>query len=206
MSDLDGRYAAWRATADGGKVVGYVLDKALRLRERGWRHYGVAALVEVARYDRALEVGPDVDGLKINNSFRAYIAREVMAADDRLVGFFEVRRSAADDPERPVVTDYVYADPPPSDPTSMPPDGVWHAYYGHGLAPVTVDQVPTASVWRCVQPGCGRTVTRERDTHLAPALGGYLAGQCPNLDCWSNNGPVRKERGSSMFAPVKEKP
>lgn len=201
MSGLDARYAAWRATADGGKVVGYVLDKALRLRERGWRHYGVAALVEVARYDRALEVGPDAEGLKINNSFRAYIAREVMAADDRLAGFFEVRRSAADvagydgrdgsieasDEDEEAL---MYGAPEP---------------YRPGLAPVTVEQVPTANRWRCVQPGCARVVTREHDKHLEPALGGYLTGQCPEKGCWSNNGPNRKEKGTSMFAPIKEK-
>jgi hypothetical protein len=206
VSALDARYAAWRATADGGKVVGYVLDKALRLRERGWRHYGVAALVEVARYDRALEVGPDADGLKINNSFRAYIAREVMAADDRLAGFFEVRRSAADVAGMETPPGYLHPDKVQArDMLVRSIERLEAEEYRPGLAPVTVEQVPIARRWRCVQPGCARVVTREGDPHLQPALGGYLSGQCPNLDCWSNSGPKRKDRGTSTFAPIREK-
>lgn len=229
---LDLRYADWRATEDGERVVQYVAQRALAMRQRGWRHYGIAALVEVARYDRALEVGPDHDGLKINNSYRAFIAREVMQ-DPRIEGFFEIRRSVADAPE---------SLPPGTQPADfgMPgtaDDKAWRESVGGGrpmpesvrmdtsgmpaeaasiarhiedrvwgnirtIPPVTPADVPVATRWRCTQPECGQEVTMESAPHIQPGLGGYKQGQCPNRTCWTNK-RTGKERGHSFFAPIK---
>jgi len=88
---LQDRYAEWRSTPDGEEVVEAIRQAALRLRARGFSHYGIAALYEAARYTRALRVGPDAEGFKLNNNWRSRIARELMAQDSSLAGFFEVR-------------------------------------------------------------------------------------------------------------------
>ena len=85
------RYEEWRATNDGQVVYENVRWRAFRLHERGWRRFGIKALWEAARYDRALEVGPDAEGYKINNNWTSRIARELMEYEPSLVGFFELR-------------------------------------------------------------------------------------------------------------------
>lgn len=216
---LDLRYADWRATGDGEAVVGYVRERALRLRERGWRHFGIAALVEAARYDRALDIGPDKDGVRVNNSYRAFIARELME-DERLAGFFEVRRSVADA--------VLVASPPDYQPRvvvrgpegEMPPevqraaermaataqgvmDGI-RASVVEVPARWSVEAVPVADRWRCTMPACGQVITREDNPDIQPALGGYRAGICPNRSCYSNT-RTGKERGHAKFAPMPKK-
>ncbi len=64
-------------------------DLALRLKKRGRNHYGIAALFEVLRYERALvTVG---DEFKLNNNYRALYAREIMENEKELGGFFATR-------------------------------------------------------------------------------------------------------------------
>lgn len=89
------RYAAWRATDDGQAVYRAVLERALALRRRGFEHWGVKALWESVRYDRALHVGHDEDGWRCNNSYTALVARELMADCPELVGMFELRQRSA---------------------------------------------------------------------------------------------------------------
>lgn len=91
---LDQQYAEWRATADGATVYNAVHAAALRLRRRGFHHYGIAALFEAARYDEALRVGPDGQGFKLNNNWRSRMARE-LGADPELAGFFTMRELTA---------------------------------------------------------------------------------------------------------------
>jgi hypothetical protein len=92
---LQQKYLAWRSTKDGETVVAYVTDAALRLRRRGWKHYGIAALIEAARYDHSLRVGPDSEGFKINNNWKARLARDLMAEVPELEGMFELRELRA---------------------------------------------------------------------------------------------------------------
>lgn len=68
---------------------------AKELRWRGWQHYGIAALVEVLRYERARTCDPNSE-FKFNNTYRAYMAREIMASNPELDGFFECRHAEAD--------------------------------------------------------------------------------------------------------------
>lgn len=88
---MEQRYQAWRASEDGRRVYAFVRDHALRMRRRGWRHYGVGALFEAARYAHDLEVGPDVHGFKLNHNWRSRLARELMDREPELAGLFETR-------------------------------------------------------------------------------------------------------------------
>lgn len=88
---IQAKYEAWRATRDGGVVYTAVKEAALRLRLRGFNHYGISALFEAARYTYSLRVGPDAEGWKINNNWRSRMARELMTNEPDLVGFFELR-------------------------------------------------------------------------------------------------------------------
>lgn len=92
---LQDRYETWLASPDGQAVYAAVRAAALRLVDRGFRHYGVKALWEAARYDHALRVGPDVDGWKLNNDWTSRMARDLMAEEPRLLGFFELRELRA---------------------------------------------------------------------------------------------------------------
>lgn len=92
---LGERYEEWRRTSDGETVVRAIEEAAMRLRARGFSHYGIAALYEAARYTRALRVGPDAEGFKLNNNWKSRIARELMETNESLRGFFEVRELRA---------------------------------------------------------------------------------------------------------------
>jgi hypothetical protein len=85
------RYEEWRGTADGQEVYHQVVERAHRLRDRGWAHFGIGALWESIRYDRAVRVGPDALGFKLNDHFRSRMAREVMERERDLSAFFELR-------------------------------------------------------------------------------------------------------------------
>lgn len=88
---IQAAYDAWRATLDGELVYENVRARAENLLRRGWRHFGIRPLWEAARYDRALVVGPDADGYKINDHYHSRMARELLAKGDVPEGFFELR-------------------------------------------------------------------------------------------------------------------
>jgi hypothetical protein len=70
---------------------------ALKLIERGRKHYGAQGVIEHIRYETAIRtVG---DEFKINNDFAAYYARMFEARNPQYTGFFSKRRSAADEVE-----------------------------------------------------------------------------------------------------------
>jgi hypothetical protein len=87
---IEERYVRWRRTEAGRVVYHDARLRALALRRAGLRHYGIAAIVEAIRYDRAVEVGRDEAGFKVNNNHRALLARELMQ-EPGLEGFFQVR-------------------------------------------------------------------------------------------------------------------
>lgn len=84
------RYENWRLGSDGETVFTACLRAALRLRRRGFRHYGIHALWEAARYSHALKIGPDIEGWKLNDHFTSRMARELMEHPE-LGNFFELR-------------------------------------------------------------------------------------------------------------------
>jgi hypothetical protein len=67
--------------------------RALAAKEKGVKHYGIAALFEVLRFSALMTTG---DEWKLNNSYRAFYARKLMAEVPELDGFFEIRTSMAD--------------------------------------------------------------------------------------------------------------
>lgn len=89
-------YLEWRKTSDGEAVVAAIRRRAIELRRRGWSRYGIQALAEVVRFDRALSVGPDAAGYRVNNSHLSRLARDLMAEDQDLASFFEVRELRSD--------------------------------------------------------------------------------------------------------------
>lgn len=92
---LADHFDAWLWTADGQRVYGEVVNRARTLRARGWQHFGIAAIWEAIRYDWSVRVGPDAEGWKVNNNWRAFMARQVMADCPDLDGFFTLREQTA---------------------------------------------------------------------------------------------------------------
>lgn len=88
---IQAAYREWRATPDGLAVVAAVRRRALEVRRRGFRRYGIQAIAEVVRFDRAIAAGPDQEGYKVNNSYLSRLARDLMDEDTELRGFFEIR-------------------------------------------------------------------------------------------------------------------
>lgn len=84
-------YREWRGTPDGAAVVARIRRRALEIKARGFRRYGIQALAEVVRFDHALRVGPDAAGYKVNNSHLSRLARDLMDEEPELRGFFETR-------------------------------------------------------------------------------------------------------------------
>lgn len=85
------RYEAWRQTSNGQMIYAAVARAAMRLRRRGIKRYGVAALFEAARYTHALRAGVDADGFKCNNNWRSRLVRELIVEYPELAGMFELR-------------------------------------------------------------------------------------------------------------------
>ena len=89
-SRVERQFASWIDTHDGRQVEAEVVKRARRLRERGFRRYGIAALIEAIRYDAGISLLGDGDW-KINNNHRSLLARRVMRLYPDLNDFFETR-------------------------------------------------------------------------------------------------------------------
>ena len=87
---MDAQYREWRESPRGERIVGEVLHRISRLRERGFRRFGIGAIWEAIRYDWAIS-GVDKDGFKLNDHWRSRVARELMLDYPHLAGFFETR-------------------------------------------------------------------------------------------------------------------
>lgn len=65
-------------------------EMAMKLKQRGHKQYGIAALFEAMRFHQALETtDPD---FKLNHNYRALYARQLMKQEPELDGFFKTRR------------------------------------------------------------------------------------------------------------------
>jgi len=82
--------AFWQFHHDHPEVYAELRLLALRLRDRGHGHYGIKALFEVVRFERAMLMTDD-DSFKLNNNYSALYARLLMKEEPRLKGFFELR-------------------------------------------------------------------------------------------------------------------
>lgn len=87
------RFAVYHA--ENPAVYAALRRFALEAKRAGRHRLGINALVERVRWYTAVEaVG---DSFKINNSFAPHYARLLMATEPELAGFFETRKSRADD-------------------------------------------------------------------------------------------------------------
>ena len=75
-------------------VMPALLQMVYKLHIQGHTHYGIAALIEVLRYEHAITNDPSSE-FKFNNNYRAFMAREIMQKP-MLEGFFSTRKSVAD--------------------------------------------------------------------------------------------------------------
>lgn len=70
-------------------VYHLLVSRSLALFERGFKHFGIAAIFESLRYDAALKTGGDK--YKLSNDYRAFYARIIMANVAALDGFFTIK-------------------------------------------------------------------------------------------------------------------
>ena len=63
---------------------------ALDLKAKGVEHYSIDALFHVMRFQSAMSTG-DM-GLKMNNNYSSFAARDLMEEHSSLAGFFRLRK------------------------------------------------------------------------------------------------------------------
>lgn len=73
------------------EVYDALVTLARRWKDAGHHKVGIATLFEVLRWERGLRGIKDIDGFKLNNSYRSRYARIIMANERDLKGFFELR-------------------------------------------------------------------------------------------------------------------
>lgn len=67
-----------------------LLKFALEAKQAGLNRFGIAAIVERARWETSFTSRGD-ESFKISNDFRSHLARLLMQMDSTLEGFFELR-------------------------------------------------------------------------------------------------------------------
>ena len=75
------------------RIYEYVKRFALEAKHSGRPHFGIAAIIERARWELAISVVKTSfdDDWKINNDYRSRYARRLMSEVPELAGFFRVR-------------------------------------------------------------------------------------------------------------------
>lgn len=75
--------------AENPEIFDRLKTMALRLKDRGFTHYGIRCLWEALRYDVSVETTGKQ--YKLSDHLPAYYSRKLMAEVAELDGFFEVR-------------------------------------------------------------------------------------------------------------------
>lgn len=88
------------------ELWGWIDHYALSCARRGWQHYGIQSVIEVARWKTAIQT--QGDPYKINNNYTAHYARMWMLVHPEYDGFFRTRHIPDDD-----LPDAKYYGPPP---------------------------------------------------------------------------------------------
>lgn len=88
------RYAFWKASEAGAKVWRYVEATALQLAARGEQRISVNYIVECARRTEAMK------GTKVNNTWRALMADDLVARHPHLLDLIERRKRKRQWPAR----------------------------------------------------------------------------------------------------------
>ena len=81
--------AFWEFHSENPDVYRELRSLALSLKGKGHDHYGIKALFEVVRFNRAAATSDET--FKLNNNYSALYARLLMKHEKRLGGFFEIR-------------------------------------------------------------------------------------------------------------------
>jgi len=88
------RFATFHA--DYPQVYRMIIGFARQAQRRGFKHYGINAIINRARWEVAMTWGPDSEqGFKLNDHFAPLYSRLVMENEPDLDGFFFTRRRRA---------------------------------------------------------------------------------------------------------------
>jgi hypothetical protein len=66
------------------------------IKSRGFQQFGIARIYEHLRWTYDLETKGDEQGFRLNNNWRSFYARLIMAHERDLEGFFETRATPHD--------------------------------------------------------------------------------------------------------------
>ena len=76
---------------DHPKLLHQLYEIALRAKRKGYQHWSMDAAFHVLRWETSITTGRN-DGLKVNNNFSAFAARDLMKRYPDLEGFFQLRK------------------------------------------------------------------------------------------------------------------
>ena len=80
---------------DNAEIYDAIVALALKARRQGIERWAIKALIEIVRWDRAINrKAPD---FKVNNNHAPTLARLIMDRTPELAGFFEIRYARGDD-------------------------------------------------------------------------------------------------------------
>jgi hypothetical protein len=82
----------WAFHAEQPQILALLRAKALDLRARGFKRYGLKALFETLRHDPSVQTG--AKPFKLDNGFTAHYSRLLMETTPLLQEFFETRKAA----------------------------------------------------------------------------------------------------------------
>jgi hypothetical protein len=85
----------WAFHHDNPDVFETLKALARKAKHAGAGQYGIAALFEVLRWSRLMDGKRDGEEFKLNNNYKAFYARLLMAECPDLAGFFETREQVA---------------------------------------------------------------------------------------------------------------
>lgn len=88
LDRLERAYEAWRAA--NPEAFTLFLRYARQAQRRG-RRFGIALLTERVRWEAQMTWSKDAQGFKLNNNYRAYIARDLIARLPGLARLIETR-------------------------------------------------------------------------------------------------------------------
>jgi hypothetical protein len=87
----DEQFDLWIHTPAGRKIAERAIRLSMRMRNAGWKRYGIAAICEHIRWQDDLAHGPDTGGFKANHNWESRLARFIMNRKPEFQGFFKVR-------------------------------------------------------------------------------------------------------------------
>lgn len=93
-NELERKYRVWRETH--GEV--FALFEKFALEMLGYnRRFGIGLVQERVRWEVRTTWAKDVDGYKLNDHYRAYIARDLIAKYPELAALIETRKVKRDE-------------------------------------------------------------------------------------------------------------